>query len=170
MLREIIFCRTIEYSYNSLLENSTTIQTVGPSGFFILSQCIIILIMMFIIYGVQTVRQKNLLHRASERFIRSRPYISIFGNKTIGCRSNVAINPSTTLQAGLNQIIFNRCLTSITAPIEEQVLAANDLTTTIHDRRTTRPSINRDLIDVKEFTKRMSITIENSTDTELHPM
>ncbi len=53
---------------------------------------------------------------------------------------------------------------------EEQVLAANDLTSTINDRRTTRPSINRDLIDVKEFTKRISLTNESSTDTELNPL
>jgi len=177
ILREIIFCRTIEDSYNitSLSDNSTaTIQTVGPSGYFILSQCIIILIMMFIIYGVQTARQKDFIHRASERLIHSRPYISIFGNKTIVRTNSTAVNPSLhpamTLQAGLNQIMFNRRLTSVTAPIEEQVLAANDLTTTIYDRRATRPSINRDLIDVKEFTKRMSIANESSIDTELNPI
>ena len=177
--REIIFCRTIEDSYNTTLtsDNSTittdTSHAVGPSGYFILSQCIIILIMMFIIFGVQTARQKDLVNRASERIIHSRTYITIFGNKRSVRASSAVINqsihPATTLQAGLNQLMFNRRPTSVTAPIEEQVLAANDLTTTIYDRRATRPSINRDLIDVKEFTKRMStVPIENSAeDTEL---
>ena len=176
--REIIFCQTIDDSYNSTLTSGTnttadTAHSVGPSGFFILSQCIIILLMMFIIYGVQTARQKNLVQRASERIIHSRTYITIFGNKRSARASsaviNQTINPATTLQAGLNQLMFNCRLTSVSSPIEEQVLAANDLTTTIHDRRATRPSINRDLINVKEFTKRMSaIAIENNaTDTEL---
>ena len=73
---------------------------------------------------------------------------------------NTSINPATTLQVGLNQLVLHRNLTSLSTPIEEQVLAANDLTSTINDRRATRPSLNRDLIDVKEFTKRISLPNE----------
>ncbi|CAF2391767.1 unnamed protein product [Rotaria sp. Silwood2] len=179
-LREIFFCRTIDDLYNdpSLSHNETEKNhNVGPSEFFILSQCIIILIMMFVIYGVQTVRQKDLVNRVSERLVHSRPYITIFGNRTPAHTSsndvNSSINPATTLQRGLNHLVFHRNLTAlpnrqISAPIEEQVLAASDLTSTIFDRRATRPCINHDLIDVKEFTKRMSAQMENSTNTELN--
>jgi hypothetical protein len=180
ILREIIFCRTIEdlHNNNTLSLNdtqSTTNQSVGPSGFFILSQCIIILIMMFTIYGVHTAREKNFLDRVNQRLLRSRPYITIFGKKTVVRTGSRAVNPSstsaTTIQAGLNQIAFHHRLKSlpnyqINLPIEEQVLAAKDLTSTINDRRATRPCISRDLINVKEFTKRMSLANENSTDTE----
>jgi len=182
ILREIIFCRTIEdlYSNNTSLSNdtqSTTSQSVGPSEFFILSQCIIILIMMFTIYGVNTARQKNFVDRVNQRLLRNRFYLTIFGKKTVVRTGSRAVNTSrasaTTLQVSLNQIAFHHHLTSlpnyqISLPIEEQVLAANDLTTTINDRRATRPFINRDLIDIKEFTKRMSLANENSTDTESH--
>jgi hypothetical protein len=182
ILREIIFCRTIEdlYSNNTSLSNntqSTTSQSVGPSEFFILSQCIIILIMMFTIYGVNTARQKNFVDRVNQRLLRNRFYLTIFGKQTVVRTDSRTVNTSrasaTTLQVSLNQIAFHHRLTSlpnyqISLPIEEQVLAANDLTTTINDRRATRPFINRDLIDVKEFTKRISLANENSTDTESH--
>ncbi|CAF0870436.1 unnamed protein product [Rotaria sp. Silwood1] len=179
-LREIFFCRTIDDLFNNLSVSHNETETnhsVGPSEFFILSQCIIILIMMFVIYGVQTVRQKDLVNRVSQRLVHSRPYIAIFGNRTPVRTSindvNSSINPATTLQRGLNHLVFHRNLTSlpnrqISAPIEEQILAASDLTSTIFDRRATRPCINRDLIDVKEFTKRMSVQMENSTNTELN--
>jgi hypothetical protein len=130
--------------------------------------------MMFIIYGVQTARQKSVVNRVSKRLYRSRPYISIFGDKTIvHTGSNVmdtSINPATTLRAGLNQLAFHRHLASLSSHqlIEEQVLAANDLTSTITDRRASRASINRDFIHVKEFTKRISEPNESSTDIELH--
>jgi len=182
-LREIIFCHTIEDLYNHTSSSNDTgpdtHSTVGPSGFFILSQCIIILVMMFIIYGVETARQKSLVNRVSQRLFRSRLYITIFGNKTVvPTRSNtihVPINPAATLEVGLNLITFNRHLTSlpnhqIITPIEEQVLAASDLTSTMNDRRATRPRISRGLIDVKEFTKRMSVAHETSTDAELHSL
>ncbi|CAF0784522.1 unnamed protein product [Rotaria sordida] len=177
-LREIIFCRTIDDLYNntSLSYNQTeTNHGVGPSQFFILSQCIIILIMMFIIYAVQTARQKNLVNRASQRLVHSRPYMTIFGNRTVPSTNNnddsISLNPATTLQRGLNHLIFHRQLSSlpnhqISVPVEEQVLAASDLTSTIFDRRATRPHINRDLIDVKEFTRRMSVQMESPIDTE----
>jgi hypothetical protein len=174
-LKEIIFCRTIDNPYDnssSSHDNTTAASsTVGPSQFFILSQCIIILIMMFIIYGVQTAREKSLANRVSQRLYRSRPYITIFGNKTTACASSAATNHASTLQAGLNNLDFHRRLASLShpmgAPIEEQVLAAHDLTSTSNDRRATRWSINRDLIDIKEFTKRMSEPNESSTDMEL---
>jgi hypothetical protein len=114
--------------------------------------------MMFIIYGVQTARQKSLVNRVSKRLYRSRPCISIFGDKTIvriGSNAmDTSINPATTLRAGLNQLAFHRHLASLSSHqlIEEQVLAA----------------INRDFIHVKEFTKRISEPNESSTDIELH--
>jgi hypothetical protein len=177
ILREIIFCRTIEdSSVNTSSPHVDSSHAVGPSGVFIISQCIIILIMMFIIYAVQTARQKNLADRVSQRVFRSRPYIIIFGNKaTARASSHTSINPATTLQVGLNQLNLHRRLTAlpnqqVTAAIEEQVLAANDLTSTINDRRVSRPLINRDLIDIKEFTKRISVPNESPTDDDLHSL
>lgn len=171
--KEIIFCRTIDDFNNSKLHDTSTATTGtgGPSGYFILSQCVIIILMMFIIYAVETARKKSLVNRVSQRLHRSRPYISIFGIKTItrtGSNAiNTSINPATTLQVGLNQLVLDRNLASIATPIEEQVLAANDLTSTIYDRRASRPSLNRDLIDIKEFTKRISFPNDTITDTEL---
>ncbi|CAF1276443.1 unnamed protein product [Adineta steineri] len=181
VLKEIIFCRTIDYSYNdtSSTDNSQTDtnQSVGPSVYFIISQSIIILIMMFTIYAVQTVRKKSLLNRIGQLVIRSRPYKTIFGHKTDvrndNNTDNIPINSANALQVGLNQIVLHRSLASIPSlhltiptPTEEQVLAANDLTSTIYDRRMSRPFINRDLIDVKEFTKRISTPNESSTDIQ----
>ncbi|CAF5112567.1 unnamed protein product, partial [Rotaria socialis] len=51
--------------------------------------------------------------------------------------------------------------------IEEQILSATDLTSTSYDRRATRTLLSRDLINVKEFTKRMSAANESFNDTEL---
>jgi hypothetical protein len=180
-LREIIFCRTIENLYNSTSSsdntNTETNATAGPSGIFILSQGIIIFIMMFIIYAVHTAREKNLVNRVSQRVVRSRPYIIICGHKTVSHTSSDDVEATrksaTTLQAGLNLLRFNLHLTAlpnqqVTAAIEEQVLAANDLTSTLNDRGVTKPCINRDLIDVKELTKRISIANQNSTTAELH--
>ncbi|CAF3935434.1 unnamed protein product [Rotaria magnacalcarata] len=177
-LREIVFCRTIDDFYMNSLpsNNSDTAHAVGPSQFFILSQCIIIFIMMFIIYAVQTARQKSLVDRVGQRFIRSRPYIAVFGSRqSVHAKSNigsVSVNPATTLESGLNNLIFQCQLSSLAnhqlpAGIEEQILSATDLTSTSYDRRSTRACINRDLINVKEFTKRMSITNGSFNDTEL---
>lgn len=169
-LKEMIFCRTIEHSPS---ENSTSSKhPVGPSGFFILSQCIIIFVMMLIIYSVQTAREKNLINRMSERVVHTRAFITVFGNKAAMQRSNpdVGMNtishPATTLQAGLRQMVLNRQLPFVPSPIEEQVLAANDLTSTINDRRVTRQSINRDLIPIKKLTKRISLAPDHSIDVE----
>jgi hypothetical protein len=132
---------------------------------------------MFIIYGVQKAREKSLVNRVGQRLVRSRPYMTVFGNKTAVCTSsnavNASLNAATTLQAGLYQFAFHRHLASIsshqmTTPIEEQVLAAHDLTSTINDRRATRPFINHNLIDLKEFTKRMNRPNSSSTENELH--
>lgn len=179
-LSEVIFCRTIDDSYKntSASQNDTaTSHSVGPSGFFIISQCIIILIMMFVIYAVQTARQKSLLNRFSERLIHSRPYVIIFGQKTpvrsASNHVNNQINPSRTLQSGLNDLVLHRHLTAVPnhqihAPIDEQILAVTDLTSTLYDRKASKTLANRDLINVKEFTKRMSAQHESSTDTELY--
>ena len=171
IFKEIIFCRTIEHV---IVENQTSIKhAVGPSGFFILSQCIIILIMMLTICSVQTAREKDLINRARDRLIRSRPFITVFGDKAVARRSNATAttvntvsNPATTLQAGLRQLALNRHLAFVAPPIEEQVLAVNDLTSTINDRRMTRPSIHRDLIPIKELTKRISVVREHPTNVE----
>ncbi|UJR35725.1 hypothetical protein I4U23_028475 [Adineta vaga] len=180
ILREIFFCRTIDSLSNITSSNDSETEVhraVGPSSFFILSQCVIILIMMIIIYGVQTARQKSLVNRVGQRLIRSRPYMIVFGNKTNGTAAidttNIPRNTTTTPQTGLNHLLFHRNLTvkpnfKMIEPIEEQVLAANDLTSTMQDRRASKVYINRDLINVKEFTKRMSTTNESSTDNELH--
>ncbi|CAF3352369.1 unnamed protein product [Rotaria socialis] len=177
-LRDIVFCRTIDDSYMSPSPSniSETGHVVGPSQFFILSQCIIIFIMMFIIYAVQTARQKSLVNRVGQRFIRSRPYIAVFGSRpSVHVQNNtgsVSADPATTLESGLNHLIFQCHLSSLVnhqlpAPIEEQILSATDLTSTSYDRRATRTLLSRDLINVKEFTKRMSTANESFNDTEL---
>ncbi|UJR35724.1 hypothetical protein I4U23_028474 [Adineta vaga] len=158
----------IDIAEKDLTETETD-HAVGPSPFFIL--------MRVVIYGVQTARQKSLVNRVGQRLIRSRPYMIVFGNKTNGTAAidttHIPRNTTTTPQTGLNHLLFHRNLTvkpnfKMIEPIEEQVLAANDLTSTIQDRRASKVYINRDLINVKEFTKRMSTTNENSTDNELH--
>lgn len=175
--REIIFCRTIVDTNNN--ESSNTNETdhghnSGPSEFFILSQCIIILIMMFIIYGVHTARQKNLVNRVSQRVVRSRPYIVLFSNRrAMSADANGSVNPATTLESGLNRLVFHRqlaALTNIAKPIEEQVLAASDLTSTSYDRRASKINSNRDLLNVKELTRRMSALGESPADAELEDL
>lgn len=168
--KEILFCRTIENSLNGSTNTEVNeSHAVGPSEFFILSQCIIIFIMMFTIYSVQTAREKQLANRVSQSVIQSRPYKMIFRTKTVARSSTNLVTSATTLQAGLNQLGYHRHLPAVAHPIEEQVLAANDLTTTAMERRATRFYTNRDLIDVKEFTKRISIANESSTDAEPNP-
>lgn len=171
-LKEIIFCRTIEHIPSENITSSK--HPVGPSEFFILSQCIIIFIMMLIIFSVQTAREKNFLNRVSERVVHTRAFIAVFGSKAAMERShpstgvNSISHPATTLQAGLRQLVLNRHVAFVPPPIEEQVLAATDLTSTINDRRVTRQSINRDLIPIKELTKRISVAPEHSMDGEFH--
>ncbi|CAF1172129.1 unnamed protein product [Adineta ricciae] len=178
--REIIFCRTIEDLSNTESSSNDTeseSHSVGPSGYFILSQCVIIFIMMMTIYIVQTARKKSLVNRVGQHLIHSRPYITVFGARTneesANNRNNTSTESATTLQAGLNQVPTRLQLASVAnvklnAPIDEQVLAANDLTSTMYDRRASRVYINRDLIDVKEFTKRLSVPCETSTDSQSH--
>jgi len=60
-------------------------------------------------------------------------------------------------------------MSTVDQPVEEQVLAATDLTATASERRATHLYLNRDLIDVKEFTKRMSVQQESSSDPEPSP-
>lgn len=172
---EIFFCRTLDglMKNDSSSHESDSSHPVGPSQFFILSQCIIILIMMFIIFVVQTAREKNLMQRIRERLSRNRLYQTVFGHKPASHMDDSemgrsALNPATTLQAGLNRLAFPRHLGSHVGhpnnvPLEEQVLAATDLTTAINDRMATRPFNSRDLLDVKELTKRMSVVEEHPT-------
>ena len=164
-LREIVFCRTINDSENpassSQSHETDGTHTVGPSQFFILSQGIIILIMMFIIFIVQTARQKSLVHRGRQRLSRSRPYKVIFGHKVNGVEAkHTAISSATTLRAGLNHTIGPRQRppnpNDLDAPLNEQVLSAMDLKSTVTDRSGARSYVNLDFINVKEFTKRMS--------------
>ena len=179
--REIVFCRTIDDSQNPLSPSSSQegdgSHTVGPSQFFILSQCIIILIMMFIIFIVQTARQKSLVHRVSQRLSRSRPYKVVFGHKAMahanGTSTNhTAISSATTLRAGLNQIVFPRQRTAssddLDGSLDKQDLSAADLTSTVTSRSGARPYGNRDLINVKEFTKRISRVDDFRTDSNIN--
>ena len=168
--KEILFCRTIENSSNA----TTNVEVdgshvVGPSEFFILSQCIIIFIMMMTIYSVQTAREKQLANRISQRVIQSRPYKMVFRTKAVQRSSTHIADSATTLKAGLNQLKFHRNMSIVDQPVEEQVLAATDLTATASERRATHLYLNRDLIDVKEFTKRMSVQQESSSDPEPSP-
>ena len=171
----ILFCRTINGSKNesSTDENHSIDEghAVGPSGLFILSQTIIILVMMFIIFAVQTARDKKLADRFRERIKQTWPYkiVSRIRNPSQIDGNDVeesAVNPSRTLQAGLNRLAFLK-FAAQHVPIEQQVLGANDLSTTLNERHSTRICLNRDLIDVKEFTKRISTTIESPDETEL---
>lgn len=165
ILREIVFCRTIADSETSASSSSSHetdgAHTVGPSQFFILSQGIIILIMMFIIFIVQTARQKSLVHRARQRLSRSRPYKVVFGHSVNGVEAKpTAISSATTLRAGLNHFVGPRQRppnpNDLDASLNEQVLSAADLKSTVTDRSGARSYVNLDFINVKEFTKRMS--------------
>ena len=176
-LREIVFCRTIADSENpaSSSQSSETdgTHTVGPSQFFILSQGIIILIMMFVIFIVQTARQKSLVHRARQRLSRSRPYKVVFGHKVNGVEvKHTAISSATTLRAGLNHFVGPRQRppnpNDLDAPLDEQVLSATDLKSTVTDRSGARSYVNRDFINVKEFTKRMSGPDDGRAESDIY--
>jgi hypothetical protein len=182
-LREIIFCRTIDDTDANKNKTSTTnnhdagaSHAVGPSAYFILSQSLMILIMMFFIYVVQTAREKSLVQRLSQRLSRKGPYKVFFGKKAMARLDgtdidHAAANPASTLQAGLNNLAFTRNITSqansqFKAPLEEPPSDGNGLPANINDRATGRPYGNRDLIDVKEFTRRRSLPGETIIDTD----
>ncbi|CAF0947413.1 unnamed protein product [Didymodactylos carnosus] len=170
-IREIFLCRTIDDTDSSDDDHasdnghgSNDSHAIGPSPFFILSQCVIILIMMLIIYAVQTAREKRIFNRIKHNLMNSRPFSAAFR----GDRQAMATAASRqSLQLGLrnfdlrNPSAVANALNNRAVPIEEQVLAANDLTQTAGQRKQSLQFLKPDLMDVKEFTKRMSETNEN---------
>ncbi|CAF0824042.1 unnamed protein product [Rotaria sp. Silwood1] len=139
-LREIFICRTIN---NNSDGNENPI--VGPSVFFIVSQSVMSLLMMIIIYLVQISRKKNLINRVGQHFVCN----NLITHKSSIILLNDAINSEIMHDINLNNFI--------SAPIEEKVLAATDLTSTRNDRRFTHHT----LIDMKELIKQLSLSNKN---------
>ena len=141
-LKELYLCRTINNNFSSDHSASGDGHAVGPSGLFIVLLCMLIVLMMITIYVIQTARKKSLMNRITEHLFRNKAAAR-------ASKRNI-INPEMTNEAQLNNLI--------TSPIEGQVLAANNLTSIHTDRRFT----NHNLINIKEFTKRLSITNNNA--------
>ncbi|CAF2388753.1 unnamed protein product [Rotaria sp. Silwood2] len=131
-LREIFICCTIN---NNSDDNEN--QIVGPSISFIMSQSVISLLLMLIINLVQTSRKKNLVNCVGKHF---------FHNKLITHKNSITILNDSINSEMINDIHLKNFISS---SVEEQVLAANDLTSTRDNRRFTHHT----LIDIKELAK-----------------
>ncbi|CAF0790480.1 unnamed protein product [Rotaria sordida] len=139
-LKEIFICRTINN-----ISNINKGHSDQSSRVFIISQCIVNCLMMIIIYLVHIGRKKNLINRVGQHFLH---------NKLVTHKNSVIIFHDRINPDIINNIHLNNLISS---PIEEQVLAANDLISTRNDRRFTHHA----LIDVTELTKQMNLSNKN---------
>lgn len=174
IMREIIFCRTIQNPNNNSTINGDQLHgdshAVGPSGFFILSQSIIILIMMLFIFAVQTAREKNLAQRGRERLTKTRIYQRIRrirqqSDTNANAPDSATSHSASALQAGLNFSAYPRVPQAhgihLSAPSTDQhELTENNLPNGTTDRTLSKLPSNRDLLNVKELTRRISNPIE----------
>ena len=134
-LKEIFICRTL--NKNISLDSSDSHDSHGPSVIFIISQSIIIIFMMIIICLVQTAREKRVIYRITQHLNRDKSITSIHNIH----KFNYTINHQKPNENHSHNFI------------EEQVRTATDLTPTRYDRKFTSPT----LIDIKEFTRRLSV-------------
>ncbi|CAF3752303.1 unnamed protein product [Adineta steineri] len=132
-IREIFTCQVINANSSTDFEHAVESHAAGPSAVFIIAQGIMIFIMMMIICLAQVLKEKHVVNR--------------FGQH---------LHQMQMPRAVLNGIIQdpNGIPRNMRSPsIQDQVLAANDLTTT------TTPGTNRPdqaLININELTNRMN--------------
>ncbi|CAF0999877.1 unnamed protein product [Adineta steineri] len=132
-IREIFTCQVINANSSNNFEAAVDSHAAGPSAVFIIAQGIMIFIMMMIICLAQVFKEKHVVNRVGQH-----------------------LHQMQMPRAVLNGIIQdpNGIPRNMRSPsIQDQVLAANDLTTT------TTPGTNRPdqaLININELTNRMN--------------
>ncbi|CAF0977516.1 unnamed protein product [Adineta steineri] len=131
-IREIFTCQVINANSSADYEHAVEGHAAGPSAVFIIAQGIMIFIMMMIICLAQVFKEKHVVNRFGQHLHRMQ-----------------------MPRAVLNGIIQdpNGMPRNMRSPsIQDQVLAANDLTTTTPG--TNRP--DQALININELTNRMN--------------